>query len=93
MLYTSSNGFKETDVTTNGKQIFCAWSVDGLTWTSDDKVLVYPDSGDKGNIASPAAPRQGRALCGVPQLNGNIGWSKLSADFSTFTRAGMIQFH
>ncbi|MTQ96519.1 DUF1080 domain-containing protein [Pseudoflavonifractor sp. BIOML-A16] len=88
MLYTG-NGFKETDVTTNGKQIFCAWSVDGLTWTPDDKVLVYPDSGDKGNIASPRLlVKDGEPYVVYHNSNGNIGWSKLSADFSTFTRAG-----
>ena len=88
MLYTG-NGFKETDVTTNGKQIFCAWSVDGLTWTSDDKVLVYPDSGDKGNIASPRLlVKDGEPYVVYHNSNGNIGWSKLSADFSTFTQAG-----
>ena len=88
MLYTG-NGFKETDVTTNGKQIFCAWSVDGLTWTPDDKVLVYPDSGDKGNIASPRLlVKDGEPHVVYHNSNGNIGWSKLSADFSTFNRAG-----
>lgn len=90
IMLITGNGYKETDVTTNGKQIYYAWSNDGLTWTASDRVLVYPDApGDKGNIASPRLLiKDGEPYVVYHNSNGNIGYSKLSADFSTFTRAG-----
>lgn len=90
IMLITGNGYKETDVTTNGKQIYYAWSNDGLTWTVSDRVLVYPDApGDKGNIASPRLlVKDGEPYVVYHNSNGNIGYSKLSADFSTFTRAG-----
>ena len=91
MFYTG-NGYRSEDGTyTSGKQIFYAVSDDGLTWTDSGKVLQYPDSGDKGNIASPRLMIKD----GVPYVvyhnsNGNLGYSQLSAEFTTVTRQGIL---
>ncbi|MEQ2442844.1 sialate O-acetylesterase [Pseudoflavonifractor sp. CLA-AP-H29] len=91
MLYTG-NGYRSEDGTyTNGKQIFYAVSDDGLNWTDSGKVLQFPDSGDKGNIASPRLlVRDGEPYVVYHNSNGNIGYSKLSADFSAASRQGIF---
>ena len=91
MFYTG-NGYRSGDGTyTNGKQIFYAVSDDGLNWTDSGKVLQYPDSGDKGNIASPRLMiRDGEPYVVYHNSNGNLGYSLLSGDFSTASRQGRL---
>lgn len=92
MLYTG-NGYKEGTVT-NGKRLFYALSDDGLNWTTVETPLLEPsapDSGDKGNIASPRLMiRDGEPYVVYHNSNGNIGYAKLSADFSTVVPQGIF---
>ena len=92
VMFYSGNGYRSGDGTyTNGKQIFYAVSDDGLNWTDSGKVLQYPDSGDKGNIASPRLMiRDGEPYVVYHNSNGNLGYSLLSGDFSTASRQGRL---
>lgn len=61
MLFTG-NGYASGNVK-NGKRLFYAWSDDGLNWTVEQEPLhspSAPDSGDKGNVASPRLADSGR---------------------------------
>lgn len=92
MLYTG-NGYKKGSVT-NGKRLFYALSNDGLNWTAVETPLMEPsapDSGDKGNVASPRLMvRDGEPYVVYHNSNGNIGYAKLSADFATVTPQGIF---
>jgi hypothetical protein len=89
MLYTG-NGYTAEGVT-NGKQLFYAWSKDGVAWETAKEPLLSPGSGDSNNIASP------RLLVrdGVPYLvyhnsTGDLEYAQLSADLATVTRKGVF---